>query len=49
MKKKLLGNVGKIIRLSKSSISTLEKKNVNKVLSEEFLGMGKRFNYLKRI
>ena len=40
MKKKALGNVGKLIRLSKSSISTLEKKNVVKVLSKEFLGMG---------
>ena len=40
MKKKALGNVGKLIRLSKSSISTLEKKNVVKILSKEFLGMG---------
>lgn len=40
MKKNLLGNAGKLIRLSKSSISTLEKKNVVKVLSKEFLGMG---------
>jgi dTDP-4-amino-4,6-dideoxygalactose transaminase len=40
MKKNPLGNVGKLIRLSKSSISTLEKKNVVKILSKEFLGMG---------
>ncbi len=40
MKKNLLGNAGKLIRLSKSSISKLEKRNVVKILSKEFLGMG---------
>ena len=48
MKKKLLGNAGKLIRLSKSSISKLEKKNVVKILSKEFLGMGQEVQLFEK-
>ena len=35
-----LGKNGKMIRLSKSCLSSLEKKSVLKVLEKEYLGMG---------
>ena len=39
-KKMFLGKNGKMIRLSKSCLSSLEKKSVLKVLEKEYLGMG---------
>ena len=48
MKKTPPGNVGKLIRLSKSSISILEKRNVIKVLSKEFLGMGQEVQLFEK-
>jgi len=48
MKKKHLGNAGKLIRLSKSCISKLEVKNVSKILFEEYLGMGKEVDKFEK-
>jgi dTDP-4-amino-4,6-dideoxygalactose transaminase len=42
------GKNGKLIRLSKSCLSSLEKKYVSNVLDREFLGMGKEVNLFEK-
>ncbi|MDA8726747.1 aminotransferase class I/II-fold pyridoxal phosphate-dependent enzyme [Candidatus Pelagibacter bacterium] len=42
------GKNGKLIRLSKSCLSSLEKKYVSNVLNREFLGMGKEVNLFEK-
>ena len=42
------GKNGKLIRLSKSCLSSLEKKYVSNVLDREFLGMGKDVNLFEK-
>ena len=43
-----LGKNGKLIRLSKSCLSSLEKIYVCKVLDKEFLGMGEEVNLFEK-
>ena len=42
------GKNGKLIRLSKSCLSSQEKKYVSNVLDREFLGMGKEVNLFEK-